>query len=48
LIQIGTSLFLGLPAIYVILSKQYQPREKHWAFSTLGTILGFWLRAGGR
>ena len=42
--QIGISVFLGAPAIFVVLSKRYQPREKHWAYSTLGTILGFWLR----
>ena len=42
--QMAISLFLGAPAIFVVLSKRYQAREKHWAFTTLGTILGFWLR----
>jgi len=42
--QIAITFFLGSPAIYVVLSKRYQAREKHWAFTTLGTILGFWLR----
>jgi hypothetical protein len=42
--QIAVSFLLGFPAIYVVLSKRYQAREKHWAFTTLGTILGFWLR----
>jgi hypothetical protein len=43
-VQIGVSAFIGVPAIFVVLSKRYPPREKHWAFSTLGIILGFWLR----
>ena len=42
--QMGISLLFGAPAIFVVLSERYQPREKHWAFTTLGTILGFWLR----
>jgi hypothetical protein len=43
-VQIGVSVFLGVPAIYMVLSKRYTPREKNWAYSTLGLILGFWLR----
>lgn len=44
IVQVGMSIFLGLPAIYVLLSTQYVAQEKNWAYSTLGTILGFWLR----
>jgi hypothetical protein len=42
--QIGISIFIGAPAIFVVLSRRYQHREKMWAFSTLGLILGYWLR----
>lgn len=42
--QIGMSVFFGAPAIFVLLSKRYQAREKQWAYGTLGMILGFWLR----
>jgi hypothetical protein len=42
--QIGASVVLAVPALYIILSGGYQPQEKNWAFTTLGTILGFWLR----
>jgi hypothetical protein len=38
-----TVIFVGA-CIYVIVSKRYGPAERHWAFGTLGTILGFWLR----
>jgi len=31
-------------SLYVILSKRYTPQDKHWAYATVGTILGFWLR----
>jgi hypothetical protein len=43
-VQIGVSAFLGVPAIYMVLSKKYTAREKNWAYSTLGLIMGFWLR----
>jgi hypothetical protein len=38
-----TLIFVGA-CLYVIVSKRYGPAERHWAFGTLGTILGFWLR----
>jgi len=41
--QIVTSTALLGVGIYVILSKRYAPADKHWAYATLGTILGFWL-----
>jgi hypothetical protein len=42
--QFGVSVVLAVPAIYIVLASGYQPQEKNWAFTTLGTILGFWLR----
>jgi hypothetical protein len=42
--QIGFSIFFGAPALFIVLSTGYQQREKNWAYSTLGIILGFWLR----
>jgi hypothetical protein len=42
--QIVTSVLLSGAALYIVLSREYPPQEKNWAFSTLGTILGFWLR----
>ncbi len=42
--QLGASLIIALPAIYIVLSREYPPQEKNWAFSMLGTIIGFWLR----
>jgi hypothetical protein len=38
-----TIIFVGA-CIYVIVSKRFGPAERNWAFGTLGTILGFWLR----
>jgi hypothetical protein len=32
-------------ALYVILSKRFQPREKHWAYGVVGTLIGYWLKA---
>jgi len=43
--QIALSLILTLASLFVILVKSYGPKDKHWAYATIGTILGFWLRA---
>ena len=32
-------------ALYVILSERFQPRDKHWAYGIVGTILGLWFRS---
>ena len=44
LMQITTSVVLLSAGLFVILSKKYTPQDKHWAYTTLGTILGFWLK----
>ena len=31
--------------VFIILSRQYSPQDKHWAYGSLGTILGYWLKA---
>ena len=35
---------LSAAALFVILTKRYEPSDKNWAYGTLGTIAGFWLR----
>ena len=42
-IQAAISAALLLAALYVILSKRYTMADKHWAYTTIGTIVGFWL-----
>ena len=42
--QVMVSLVLFGAALYVILSKSYQPKDKNWAYSTLGMVIGFWLK----
>lgn len=44
IISLVVSLTVLAPALWVVLSKRYSPREKHWAYATIGTIVGFWLR----
>jgi hypothetical protein len=41
---IGLSVVLTAASLFVILRKDYGPKDKHWAYATIGTILGFWLR----
>jgi hypothetical protein len=42
--QIVVSLVLLAAALFIILSGGYDANSKQWAFVTVGTILGFWLR----
>jgi hypothetical protein len=44
LMQILLSVLLVCASLYVVLAAHYDPNSKHWAFGTLGTIMGFWLR----
>jgi hypothetical protein len=48
IMQIVMSLALTAASLFVILRKDYGPKDKHWAYATIGTILGFWLRSGGK
>ena len=42
--QFAISLVFTVAGLWMILSHHYDPQEKHWAYTTLGTILGFWIR----
>jgi hypothetical protein len=42
--QIIVTFSIGAAAVFVILAKRYGPKDKHWAYATLGTILGYWLK----
>jgi hypothetical protein len=41
--QVVITVSMLATSIFIILSKRYSPTDKHWAYGTLGTILGFWL-----
>jgi hypothetical protein len=43
-IQIGITLLLLAASLFVILSSRYGPKDKHWAYATVGTLIGFWLK----
>ena len=42
--QILVSLALLAAALFVILSKRYDAKDKHWAYTTIGLIAGHWLK----
>ena len=44
IMRIAVSLSLLGASLVVILSGGYDPNIQHWAFATVGTILGFWLK----
>jgi hypothetical protein len=39
------SILVLAASLAIILSKRYSPKDKHWAYTTVGTILGFWLNS---
>ena len=43
--QASLSAVLLVAGLYVILSKDYGTTEKQWAYGSVGTVVGFWLRA---
>ena len=44
MMQVVVTIILMLTCLFMVLSKSYDPNSLHWAYATLGTIVGFWLR----
>jgi hypothetical protein len=44
MMQVVVTIVLMLTCLFMVLSKSYDPNSLHWAYATLGTIVGFWLR----
>jgi hypothetical protein len=42
--SVVVSLLILLANLYVISSRQYGPDDARWAYGSLGTIVGFWVR----
>jgi hypothetical protein len=42
--QMIISLLSTVAALIVILRRSYGPKDKHWAYGTLGMVFGFWLK----
>lgn len=45
--QCGISILFSIAALFIILAQRYAPTDKHWAYATLGTIIGFWFKSAG-
>jgi hypothetical protein len=43
-VQAGVTAVLLIATLLVILSKRYADADKRWAYATIGTIVGFWLK----
>ena len=43
-VQIIISVVLLVVSLLVVRSPKYGPNDKHWAYGTIGTLVGFWLR----
>jgi hypothetical protein len=41
--QILISLVILIAALYIILSKEYNPDIQKWAFGVIGTLISYWL-----
>lgn len=46
IVQAGITFILLIATLFVILSKRYDAGDKRWAYTTIGTIVGFWLKSG--
>jgi hypothetical protein len=44
IMQIVVTLVPLPAAVFVILSMRYPPKDKNWAYATVGLIMGYWLR----
>ena len=48
LIRIGMPVFISVIvlgcALYIILTKEYNASAEKWAFGSVGTIIGYWLK----
>jgi hypothetical protein len=44
LIQLSVTVVLLCASLFVILSKRYTTTDRHWAYATVGTLIGFWLK----
>jgi hypothetical protein len=42
--QLVITFVLLAASLFVILSKRYAPTDRHWAYGTVGTLIGFWLK----
>jgi hypothetical protein len=42
--QVIISLGVLVVALYIIVSSRFDAKDKHWAYGSAGTILGFWLK----
>ena len=42
--QVTISLILLVTCLYIILSGKYTTSDQHWAYGTIGTVTGFWLK----
>jgi len=44
-VQILISVLLAALSLFVVLSDRYGAKQQHWAYGTIGVLLGFWLKA---
>jgi hypothetical protein len=43
-VRIAVSALFAGAGLFVVLSKKYDANEQNWAFATMGTVVGFWLK----
>jgi hypothetical protein len=42
--QVITSAVIIASALAIILSHEFEAKDKHWAYASAGVVLGFWLK----
>jgi hypothetical protein len=43
-VLVAVSVVMLAAGLFVVLSKRCGPKEKHWAYGAVGTVVGFWLK----
>ena len=44
MMQVAISVVMMAAALYIILASDFPAADKHWAYGTAGTVIGFWLK----
>ena len=42
--QVLVTIVLLTATLFVVLSNKYDAKDKHWAYATIGLIIGFWFK----
>jgi len=45
IVQIVVSVLLAAVSLFIVFSREDEPKERNWAYGTFGILIGFWVKA---